>query len=167
MKEADVEKHRSLEDRFWEKVDRRGPDDCWLWTAAHLPGGYGLFRVQGERWMQRAHRVAWILTYGAITAGMFILHSCDNPACVNPGHLREGTNADNMADKVARGRSHVPQPNKRGALHPMARLTQRQVDEMRARSTRARGEGRRFASEYGVSPATVSLILSGRLWSAS
>jgi hypothetical protein len=88
-------------ERFWEKVERR-PPFCWHWKASLARGGYGSFRFHGRA--QQAHRVAWQLTHGAIPPGFDVLHRCDTPGCVNPGHLFLGTHADNMADKVAKGR---------------------------------------------------------------
>ena len=73
---------------------------CWEWTGARNRGGYG---IKGRR---LAHRLAWSEANGRpVPDGMLVLHSCDNPPCVNPAHLRIGTVADNAADRVARNRS--------------------------------------------------------------
>jgi HNH endonuclease len=100
---------RPLIERFWEKVDRRGPDDCWLWTAATSRDGYGRVGVGGrEGGSQRAHRVSWELHYGRAPGGLCVLHNCpggDNPLCVNPSHLWLGTNDENMADMKRKGRA--------------------------------------------------------------
>lgn len=87
-------------ERFWSKVNKT--DGCWIWTAYRDDKGYGCFGFRGKVW--KAHRVAYELATGPIPTGAHILHSCDNPSCVNPEHLRAGTHADNMRDKVARGR---------------------------------------------------------------
>jgi len=92
---------RPLEERFWEKVDVRGPDECWPWTRKHNPKGYGQFRKDK---MVQAHRMAWELTNGPIPDGLDVLHTCDNPPCCNPHHLFLGTNDDNMRDMNSKGR---------------------------------------------------------------
>lgn len=106
--------------------------------------------------MPHAQRVAWMLTCGPIPDGLHVLHRCDNPPCVNPDHLFLGTNADNVADKVAKGRSHAPQPKKRGEGHPQAKLTLEQVQVIRGSTE--------MANRYGVCPATICNIRKGKIW---
>ncbi len=90
--------------RFWQKVDVRGPEDCWLWTGARHYKGYGEFVVLPRRKM-KASQVSWILANAAdIPPGLLACHSCDNPPCVNPAHLFLGTNHENILDSVAKGR---------------------------------------------------------------
>lgn len=152
----------NLERRFWEKVDRRSPDECWPWLAFRNESGYGMIR--NGPMMALAHRVSHVLHRGErVPVGLQVLHHCDRRSCVNPKHLYVGTNSDNVRDKVTRGRSHVPQPKKRGELHPMAKLSNAQVSEMRARATGRHGEGRALAREYGVSAALVCKILKGQI----
>jgi hypothetical protein len=103
-----------ITDRFWSKVDVRSPWDCWEWTGPRndLRGGYGTFterRASGRRtW--RAHRLAYELTFGGIPAGLVVRHACDNPPCVNPLHLLVGTQKQNLADMMLRGR-HTARPH--------------------------------------------------------
>lgn len=104
----------SLEDRFWPKVDKSG--DCWVWTAATDEHGYGKFWVKSLGKMVKAHRAAWLIVNGSMPSGN-LLHACDNPPCVNPAHLRLGTQADNVADAKERGRMSPP-PHYSGGQNP-------------------------------------------------
>lgn len=90
--------------RFWAKVDVRGPDECWEWTASLDQHGYGKFGIESGL-CERAHRFAWALTRGPIGRGLWVLHSCDRRQCVNPAHLRLGNHADNARDRQGRGRA--------------------------------------------------------------
>lgn len=94
---------RPLAERFWEKVEKRGPTDCWPWLGGHDAEGYGFLYEAGR--MQRAHRVAWTLTHGPIPGRQVCCHSCDNPTCCNPSHLFLGTNKDNTGDMWRKGRA--------------------------------------------------------------
>lgn len=100
-----LRKRPPVEQRFWEKVDRRGPNDCWLWTGCKHGHGYGSFNNRvGPK---AAHRFSYQLHNGPIPDGMCVLHNCpdgDNPTCVNPAHLWLGTQADNIADMQKKGR---------------------------------------------------------------
>ena len=160
---------RSTAERFWEKVDiPADPDGCWLWTAAHHLRGYGRFYVCGRVW--QAHRVVLALTGVVVPDDAVVQHVCDNPPCVNPKHLRVGTQSDNMLDSFAKGRSsHV------GELHPNARLTPTDVLEIRAAhrsscmapagGSQARaGLRSELAEKYGIRPKTVALIVGRERW---
>jgi len=107
-------------ERFWTKVDRRGPDDCWEWTGCvSQRAGYGQFHL--NRKTQLAHRIAYALTHGAIPEGVFVCHHCDNRMCCNPDHLFLGTQIDNMRDCIAKDR--FPSGNRNGMhLHPEAAI---------------------------------------------
>lgn len=93
------------QERFWAKVDKSG--DCWLWTAARLRFGHGVFKrhVAGVWKQQKAHRVAYEYMVGPIPDGLFVCHHCDTPPCCNPAHLFVGTAADNMRDMSEKGRA--------------------------------------------------------------
>jgi hypothetical protein len=91
--------------RFWAKVEKAGPDDCWLWAGATVPNGYGKISRGGSSGLLLAHRVSWILAKSEIPEGQLVLHRCDNRLCVNPAHLFLGTHGDNARDMVAKGRN--------------------------------------------------------------
>lgn len=97
-----------LEERFWAKVDVRGPDECWPWLGANVQG-YGQIGVQQKTVL--ATHVSLELDGRPRPPGAYALHSCDTPSCCNPGHLRWGTQAENVADMISRGRGmHQTKP---------------------------------------------------------
>ena len=146
--------------RFVAKVTVREPDACWPWLAYTDRGGYGRF-WDGDKLVQ-AHRFAWMLTNGSIPAGLLVLHRCDAPGCVNPGHLFLGTQADNLADMRAKGRAVYG--GNRGEWNGHAKLT---ADEVRAIYARYHAGGtfqRKLATEYGVCVSQISNITRGGNW---
>ena len=148
---ATMKRLGTLEDRFWSRVQKT--DGCWLWLWSRNEFGYGVIGVAGRS--KRAHRLSWEMVNGPIPDGMVVCHHCDNPACVNPEHLFVGTHADNVADKMSKGRCP------RGETAGPARLTDAQTEEIRARRTR--GEScRSIASFFGVAVSTVSGIVNNR-----
>lgn len=84
----------TLEQRFWEKVDRRGPDECWPWRGHTNREGYGRFAGSAGKIVQ-AHRFAYMLVIGPILDGLTLDHLCRNRECVNPAHLEPVTNREN------------------------------------------------------------------------
>lgn len=163
----------SLTEKFWKYV--RKTDGCWLWTAAPCGShGYGHMR-SGDGPYVMAHRYSWEIHVGPIPFGLQVLHRCDVPLCVNPSHLFLGTQADNIADKVAKGRQArgetsgrytKPERTARGERHGMARLTEEKVKEIRAR--RANGEKQNaLAAEFGVGTSTISRVVRGAHWACA
>lgn len=140
-------------ERFWSKVDKTG--DCWVWTAARFRTGYGMFLW--ERRLVGAHRVAWMLTHGAIPEGQMVLHSCDNRACVRLAHLSLGSHRENMDQMVARLRYE------HGEGHHSNRLTEAQVREIKRR-LRDGEEVAPLSREFGVTYTAIHFIKIGRNW---
>src|SRR3990167_554627 len=153
-------------ERFWSAVSIGTPTQCWTWLKAKNRHGYGMFWT--DRRMKLAHRVAYTLRTGSIPKGLCILHRCDNPACVNPNHLFLGTQIDNIRDCVSKDRHKKGTAGlrcgdaARGALNPMAKLTQEQVSAIRL----DRRPQREVAEMHGVSQSTISLICCWKRWTS-
>lgn len=175
-------------ERFWAKVDRRGPDECWPWTRYLNADGYGVFGHGGRAAARTllASRVCWFITRG-VWPSVCVLHDCDNPRCCNPAHLFLGTPTDNNADmrrkgrqakgdrhgsrvhpeRVARGdrsgsRRH-PEKLPRGEANPQARLNADAVRQIRG--LRAGGMTQQaIAHCFGVSRAAIRKILKRLTW---
>lgn len=92
---------RSYIDRFWEKVDKRGPDDCWIWKGC-ITNGRGAFHLNGKD--IRASRMSYEIHYNQAPGDLCVCHACDNPMCVNPAHLWLGSQKDNVQDMLSKGR---------------------------------------------------------------
>ena len=149
---AQVQERRDI-----SQIERRSipvPESgCWLWAIGMTSGKYGAFN-QGRGVVFKAHRYAYECVHGLIPPGLHILHSCDTPLCVNPDHLRAGTQSDNSADMKARGRSLS------GARNPSAKLNPETVAMIRIYPA---GYDR-TAEHFGISRSVVRDIRKGRSW---
>jgi len=149
-------RHAALEDRFWPRVEKTD-GGCWVWRGRTNEWGYGLTSVGGRS--TRAHRASWEMHNGPIPAGLWVLHRCDNPPCVNPAHLFIGDRAANTADMVAKNR----QARHPGAKSPRAKLTDDAVRELRA--LRSAGvQYKDLAARFGVSKSCVREAIIGSRW---
>lgn len=146
---------RLLADRFWEKVHKRRASECWPWNGARHPQGYGLIKRK-DGMQLRAHRVVFELVKGPIPDGMFVCHYCDNPWCVNPGHLFLGTCYENTKDMIDKGRKVVCP----GEANGSAKLSNSDVKKIR----RDRSLQRDIAKNYGISQSLVSMIKRKERW---
>lgn len=163
----------SPEDRLnwygWTVVQRDTPyaeGPCWEWNGPKHSCGYGNIRTKtpdGRQTFARAHRVSLEVFLGyQIARNLHVLHSCDNPPCVNPRHLRTGTDTDNTQDRVSHNRHRSGKPMV-GEKNPVSKLTETNVQEIRERL--AKGETQtRVGRLYGVSQSAVSKIVTGRAW---
>lgn len=159
-------------DRYWAKVDRRGPDECWPWIG--YCERYGIFwngkkRSDGAPVMVKAHRWTYEQFIGSVPDGSNVCHRCDNPPCVNPAHLFIGTQGDNIADMMTKGRhggwSEVPSERRaRGEVNAAAKLTETQVLEIRSRYANGGVSQQALADEYGVHQTIVSAIVRRKVW---
>lgn len=145
-------------ERFWQKVEKR-ESGCWIYQGCRDKWGYAHVGINGKR--RQAHRYSYELANGPIPVGKILMHSCDNPPCVNPAHLSIGTDADNHADAKRKGR------NSRGEKTRRNKLTEAQVIGIRNRLRREgpkRSNCRELAEEHGVNVGTIHAIEQGRTW---
>lgn len=152
-------------------------DGCWEWTASLDSQGRAFLMVgsksDGTRTSARAARLSYEEFVGPIPDGMCVLHRCDNPKCIRPGHLFLGTQADNVADMVAKGRqasgeSHGwfrhPDRVPRGERNGRSKLSHPKAREIRHRYASGGVSQRALAGEYGVTLRAIQQVLSGKTW---
>jgi hypothetical protein len=159
--------------KFWSKTKTIPGSDCLWWTGLKNYSGYGLHLYKGHKW--RSHRLAFELTNGPFLKEKHILHSCDNPSCVNPAHLSMGTHADNMRQRHERGRynfnyngNHYLQKdstvvrgsnNGRSVINEAIALSIRKdFAEKKFRSKAA------MARSYGVSITIIKTVINRKVW---
>jgi len=143
--------------KFWSRVDKRGPDECWPWLGSVDKDGYGQIWDGFAGKSLRAHTLSAELHLGKRN-GRLVCHSCDNPQCSNPAHLFFGTQQDNMADKVAKKRQAV------GEMQGNSKLTESQVEEIRKRRE---DSYKTLCAEFNLVPSTVYRIWRGQSWAYS
>lgn len=155
--------HRHPKERLLERIDQRGPDECWPWLGSVGTWGYGCFWMDGKT--INASRAAYILLIGPIADDQVACHSCDNPICCNPKHLWAGSQGDNVRDCNAKGRAKGTFCGLTGAAHPrhVAKLTEEQVSW--ARRLYADGISQTaIAKQLGVNSGTISRAVRGHTW---
>ncbi len=140
---------------FWARVVQRG--ECWEWDAG-ASGGYGAFYVARLGHQLRAHRVAYVITHGSIPKGLYVLHNCNNPPCVNPKHLRAGTaSTPNNTQRRQYRKSDARRPGNRSKLTPA------RVKDIRRRAET--GETYALIAErYGITQTHVGNVVRRKSW---
>jgi hypothetical protein len=123
------------------------PSGCWEWRSAQGTQRYGQFRA--EEGLKKAHVYSYEMARGPVPQGVYVLHSCDNPPCVNPAHLRLGTHIDNMQDVIDRER-HQHQ----------RKLSATQIEAIKALKGVMTQQD--IATQFGINNSMVSRILSGK-----
>ena len=150
---------KTLEEKLWDKVDRRGATDCW--PSSHSPSsprGVICIYKDGKSTSVYPSRAAWIVTNGD-PGNKLVLHHCDNPRCCNPSHMYLGTHEDNMRDMWER----MPPQMHVGENHQNTGITISIARKIKA-DNRSQKE---IAEEYGIHQGTVSVIKSGKHWSGA
>lgn len=142
--------------RFWTKVSEGSSASCWLWLGSKNLKGYGHFRLNGK--IEQAHRAAWLVAYGEIPKGLHVLHACDNPPCVNRDHLFLGTNGDNSADKISKGRQA------KGKKIYSTKLTPADVLEMRRLYATGKVTHRILAKMFHVNHSQIYRVVNKLDW---
>ena len=138
--------------RIFDNVLLEGKDGCWKWLSAFDAKGYGVLNFRGSHW--KAHRFSHTIFNGEIIDNLHVLHSCDNRYCVNPAHLRLGTNRDNVSDMVSRKRNCF------GEKNAMTKLTVEQARFIK----NSPSSTYRLAKTFGVTSGTISAIKTNRSW---
>ncbi len=152
--------YQGVAERFWEKVTKTRT--CWLWSGACDSDGRGVLGIgKGSRRLEKAPRVSWVLHFGPIPEGLWVLHRCDIPACVKPTHLFLGTQSDNMSDCSRKGRLRIPYH--RGSEIPWAKLTEEDIPSIR-KMVRSGVSFREIGAYFGVHNTAISHIIQGRNW---
>ncbi len=153
---------------FWSKnnvgplpdqknVHYQGLDKCWLWSGSLAPDGYGKVKIKDKH--TSAHRLSWVIHNGEIPSGMQVLHKCDNRSCVNPNHLVLGTNAENTADRVRKGRSN---PAKGNQL-PQSKLDECKVRQIREMSRVGMPQSK-IAAYFDMCQQAIANVVSRKAW---
>jgi len=146
--------------RFHALYERGAPGDCWEWQGSRLPKGYGQFYGGGgaKAGSLYAHRASYAIHVGLIPNGLHVLHRCDNPPCVNPGHLFLGTCADNHRDMINKGRALTRERN------PQAKITVEIARRIVAEYDRGDVSQATLGERYGISRHAVGTIVRGDRW---
>ncbi len=130
--------------------------NCWEWQRGKTFGGYGITTINGIR--ARTHRLSYELFVGKIPKGLHVLHSCDNPACCNPKHLRVGTNYDNVQDRQNKNRQA------KGIRHGRHKLSEQDIQEIRKLYATGNYTQQEIADSFGMSRSHICNILKNNYW---
>jgi len=154
--------------KFWSFIEVKTEDECWEWIGCKNRDGYGLIQVNKVRYL--SHRLSYLLANDELPTDL-CLHSCDNPPCVNPKHLRNGTLEQNVEDRVARGRGRgqLTTDMVLGVKNPNTNLTEENVKYIRQHYKKTHYHGsnaKELMKQFGIkSKSTFHNIISRATWS--
>lgn len=159
---------------FWDHVNKS--ETCWEWQGHCSKGGYGVVSFSGKQIL--AHRASYEMNFGPIPTGHFVCHRCDNPKCVRPDHLFLGAPVDNVRDMLSKGRNKCnppmgqdhwarknPEKVRRGSANNKAKLTEKQVAEIREKYASGKYTQTQLSGEYQISQQVISKVINKKLWS--
>lgn len=155
----------TTEKDFWNRVEIRKPDQCWLWDGPPNNSGYGTFGHLSR--LRGAHCWAYIFTYPQQKEAPCYLHTCDVRLCCNPAHIVRGTKSDNSVDAWRKGRNFYqqnPEARPRGEIHANSVLTWKIIREIRKKYATGQYRQIDLAREYGSTQAGISQIVRGVAW---
>ena len=147
--------NENMDTKFWKYVNVAGPDECWNWRGGFAKDKYGKYHDPKAKKLVGSHRYAYEQVVGPIPPGMCILHSCDNPMCCNPAHLRVGTNQENQRDRIDHGRI---------LLSTGEVMTLDDIGKIRELAYYQYEPATRIAKQFGFSTQNIRQIINEKIW---
>lgn len=147
-----------IKPRFESKFKKT--NGCWIWKGSFSAKGYGFFHIgpKQKRRNYHAHRISYLIYIGEIPTNFCIMHSCDNPPCVNPSHLKAGTFFENSNDMVSKNRHRY------GSRHKNSKITEKEVVLIRKDYTGKFGNIMYLSRKFGIDKAQIRRIIDKKSW---
>lgn len=157
------ELNKEQSDAFWSKVNIvKSTKDCWEWSGAKTPAGYGNVRINGS--YKRSHRVAWELINFTIPVGYIVMHICDNPSCCNPHHLAISTRKTNSIDMLIKNRGSKHKIKHFGTKNVNAKLNDSKVLKIRELYKENMFNQYQLADMFNVTQTAIGCVVRNETW---